>query len=668
MRAALDAFRSGRFDEATTHLRALEGKSEPIEDYRLFYLAEALLLDNRPLDAVTVYDELARHPKSRFAPLVPWRKADALLVAGEAGAAASAYAAGASSGIPGVVDSASVHLNWAMALEQDGRTEAARKRYEIVMRQFPHRPQADQAIEALGRLEAGYAVSTADRLERADRLSDMKRFAEAEKELRAIEEKLPKPQAREVTFKLATYVFQKRQAWTEAQSLFEPLARGNDAIAAESAYMVARCLHKRGQTTRAVSAYRKFLARFKGSSLRDDTLMNLMVIDYEAGRWALVRKANLPRLRAGTWTGDSRASALWMIAFSAYLEGDAQDALSLMDEYEAQSTGSMSKARALYWGGVIRQAMGRDDEAADRYDRLCRRYPLHYYAILATRRLMDMGRQIQDVDELVGPPAKPAAGGCSGLPPVVAVLVELDMDYDARQEMGRLAPRIVKEHSTRPAELARIFSCAGAEKLLIRHAGSLVGDENEGSGTATRARWELIYPTPYMAEVEDLSKKGGVPPMLAMAIMRQESMFDPDVTSSVRAAGLMQLMPATGERVAAQLGVAWSEDILFDPSTNIRFGTHYLGGLVSRFPGNLPAAVGAYNGGPHNMKRWLSTHAPVAGDVFVELVPFAQTRNYIRRVLSSYARYTYIATGDWKEALDWIPREMTATLGEGPTY
>ena len=107
---------------------------------------------------------------------------------------------------------------------------------------------------------------------------------------------------------------------------------------------------------------------------------------------------------------------------------------------------------------------------------------------------------------------------------------------------------------------------------------------------------------------------------------------------------------------------------LFDAETNIRFGTYYLGQLIKRFPGNIAAAVGAYNGGPHNMARWLEAHAPVPGDVFVELVSYAQTRNYIRRVLTTWARYTYIETGTWREALGWVPASMTGTQAEGPDY
>jgi soluble lytic murein transglycosylase len=224
----------------------------------------------------------------------------------------------------------------------------------------------------------------------------------------------------------------------------------------------------------------------------------------------------------------------------------------------------------------------------------------------------------------------------------------------------------MKAHGDDPSELERIYSCAGAQKLLIRHASAWEDEPGPKGEAATR--WRLLYPSPFMDLVEKHAPGSGVPPLLAMSIIRQESMFDPDVVSYAGACGLMQLMPATARQVAAEMGLEHAEDAAFDPETNIRLGTRYLGGLIGRFPGNLAAAVGAYNGGPHNMARWLEGHAPVPGDVFVELVPYAQTRNYIRRVLTTYARYTYIETGEWREALDWLPRQATALTGEGPDY
>jgi len=664
MRAALDAFGDGDFAHAAVLLENLEGQVEVIEDYRLYYLAESLFLSAKHEESIPVYEKLGKRKGSRFAPLAPFRQADALLATQKWAEAAKAYSSLSSKGIPSIVDSASVHLGWAEAMERSGRDEAAVKRYELVMRSFPHRPQAGQALTALARLEPGYAISTEDRIGRAERLMDLKRFALAEKELEGLGPGLGRKKAREVALMHASCAYRKRRAWADAQALYEKLAKGKDDVAAEASYMIGRCLDKRGMSAKAAAAYRKFLTRFKGSSLRDDALMNVMVLDYEAGRWKQVR-GNVSLLRQGVWSGNRRAQALWMIAFATYLDGRLPGALQLMDEYEAQTTESMSRARASYWGGVIREGLGRDDAAAQRYVKTAKRYPLHYYALLASRRLEKMGRTPPDPAETIGKIERPGSQGCLGLPAVVAALGDLGLGYDARQEMKRAHAKLVKAHGDDPLALERIYACAGAQKLLISHASKW--DDTPGKG-GTATKWRLLYPTPFLETAKEQAEKHGVPPWLAMSIIRQESMFDPDAVSRTRACGLMQLMPATAVQVAGEMGAPYDEEALFDAGTNIAFGTYYLGQLIKRFPGNLAAAVGAYNGGPHNMARWLRAHAPVDGDVLVELVSYAQTRNYIRRVLTTYARYSYIETGSWRPALEWIPETMTAELGKGPDY
>ena len=664
MHAALEAFRDGEFAHAAVLLENLEGEVEVIEDYRLYYLAESLFLSEKHEESIAVNEALAKRKGSRFAPLAPFRRADALFALGRWKEAAKAYASLSSKGIPSTVDSASVHLHWAEAMERDGRTETAVKRYEHVMRTFPHRPQAGQALEALVRVEPGYAISTEDRLARAERLVELKRFALAEKELEGLGPGLGKQKSREVALMHASCVYRKRRAWAEAQALFEKLSKGKDDVAAEASYMVGRCLDKRGQSAKAVAAYRKFLTRFKASSLRDDALMNVMVLDYEAGRWKQVR-GNVKLLRQGVWSGNRRSQALWMIAFASYLDGRLPEALKLMDEYEGQATESMSRARAYYWGGVIREALGRKDAAVQRYVKTAKRYPLHYYALLASRRLEKLGHEPPEPVETVGTIQRPASEGCAGLPAVVATLLDLGLGYDARQEMRRAHRKLIMTHGDDPEALERIYTCAGAQKLLIGHASRW--DDVPGKG-GTAVKWRLLYPTPFLETATEQGKKNGVTAWLAMSIIRQESMFDPDAVSRTRACGLMQLMPATARQVAGEMGAPYDEERLFDAETNIAFGTHYLGALIRRFPGNLAAAVGAYNGGPHNMARWLRSHAPVDGDVLVELVSYSQTRNYIRKVLTTYARYTYIETGTWRPALEWIPETMTAELGEGPDY
>ncbi len=96
-----------------------------------------------------------------------------------------------------------------------------------------------------------------------------------------------------------------------------------------------------------------------------------------------------------------------------------------------------------------------------------------------------------------------------------------------------------------------------------------------------------------------------MPPLLLLALVRQESSFNADAVSSAGARGLTQVMPATGAAVAASLGIDWRPESLFEPETSLRFGAGYLAAQLERFDGNVLAALAAYNGRPVNAQRSL---------------------------------------------------------------
>jgi soluble lytic murein transglycosylase len=134
---------------------------------------------------------------------------------------------------------------------------------------------------------------------------------------------------------------------------------------------------------------------------------------------------------------------------------------------------------------------------------------------------------------------------------------------------------------------------------------------------------------------------GPVPAPLVLAVMRQESSFDPKIISSAGAHGLMQLMPQTAAQLARADHIAPGP--LSDPSVNMRLGTLYLADLIKRF-GLIPVAIAAYNAGPHRAQEWLDAATPTADDAdamtdWIEGIPFAETRNYVQRVLENETIY-----------------------------
>ncbi|MEC8425451.1 MAG: lytic transglycosylase domain-containing protein, partial [Myxococcota bacterium] len=151
----------------------------------------------------------------------------------------------------------------------------------------------------------------------------------------------------------------------------------------------------------------------------------------------------------------------------------------------------------------------------------------------------------------------------------------------------------------------------------------------------------LAYPVVRPREVWSYSQRFDVDPFLVMAVMRQESTYRNTALSPVGAIGLVQVMPRTGAKVAALLGEhRYSPRDLEDPEVNLRYGIYYLGELLDRFDGVFPMAVGSYNGGPHNMSRWYKPRRDaVPTDLFVELIQYDETRDYVKRVTGHYAEY-----------------------------
>ncbi|MEI9949609.1 MAG: lytic transglycosylase domain-containing protein [Pseudomonadota bacterium] len=157
--------------------------------------------------------------------------------------------------------------------------------------------------------------------------------------------------------------------------------------------------------------------------------------------------------------------------------------------------------------------------------------------------------------------------------------------------------------------------------------------------------WDCIYPTPYLGSVQAAAQRENLSPALLFAVMRQESVFDPNAGSTAGACGLLQLIAPTARRVADQLHEPFTEAALLSPDSNIRYGAHYLAQLSGYFDGNLALVAAAYNAGPDAVFRWLSAPEKIGIDAFVARIPFDETRTYVERVLGNLARYQYLSGG-----------------------
>ena len=150
---------------------------------------------------------------------------------------------------------------------------------------------------------------------------------------------------------------------------------------------------------------------------------------------------------------------------------------------------------------------------------------------------------------------------------------------------------------------------------------------------------QLSYPVYYRDLVVSQARSQAIPPLLLFALIRQESLFEPSITSFADARGLTQIIPATGEWIAGRLGESdFQTNDLWLPYVNISYGAWYLGVQLATFDTRVVPALAAYNAGPGRVHQWMDD---VSGDIdlFLETMPFAEPRRYIRNVYENYAYY-----------------------------
>jgi soluble lytic murein transglycosylase len=178
-----------------------------------------------------------------------------------------------------------------------------------------------------------------------------------------------------------------------------------------------------------------------------------------------------------------------------------------------------------------------------------------------------------------------------------------------------------------------------ALRILRRHFSGLA---STGHPELPGAFWQMLYPFGWRDAVMAAATREALDPYLVAALVREESSYYPRAISRAGARGLMQLMPGTARLVAEKRGIALAgADLLEDPGVNIDLGTRFLAGMLKEF-GDPRLALAAYNAGPGRVRQWLKARPAEDIEAFVELIPFDETRQYVKRVYLSWDEYRRI--------------------------
>lgn len=346
------------------------------------------------------------------------------------------------------------------------------------------------------------------------------------------------------------------------------------------------------------------------------------------GAYALAAGHGIPQ------SGEPRQEAEFLAGFLALRRlNDPGLAAAHFARVGEGSRSVITRARAAYWQGRAAEAAGGAAEARARWAEAAA-LPVAFYGQLASLALGEpparLAGRIRAVPQPAADPERARRFAGRELTRAAAVLAELG-------EVRRARAFLLRLEELAPDGTDRLFAARLGRAMGRPDYGVWVARRAGASGTVLLAEgWPTPYPVP-VASPE---------PALIHAIARQESNFDPEAVSSSNARGLMQLLPGTAQQVARRLGLAHANPMLTqDPAHNIRLGAGYLDEMLERFGGAVPLAAAAYNAGPRRVDEWLAAHGDPRAEGgpsmldWMEAIPFAETRNYVQRVVENVAVY-----------------------------
>jgi len=414
-----------------------------------------------------------------------------------------------------------------------------------------------------------------------------------------------------------------------------------------------------GRRSRALELFEELYTEFSEHSYADDAMYFSARIYREQGREE--RASEMLRTQVDRYpTGDMAADAHWL-QVRRWLEADAPEkVVAYVDDLDqmAENSGE-TRGRLKYFEGRAHRELGDEEASQKAYRSVASNHPLDYYALLALNRLADLegasdGPIRCGASELGLCRALPTGAGqakgfdASELSESIRrssqyekakILLSIGLREWAGDEFQRL---LARGDGARLA-IGDLLHRAGVFSVSYRIPDAIEGWRDRYPGSGNRRPWEIAYPKAFEEEVEGWSEKRGLPPALTYAVIRKESGFDPGVESWANARGLMQLMWGTAQNVADDAGISdLTKTSLFDPERNVELGTAYLSNLADRFDGHPVLLAAGYNGGHGNVSGWLANREGLEVDLWVEDIPYGQTRRYAKLAVAYYWAYRWL--------------------------
>lgn len=525
--------------------------------------------------------------------------------------------------------------------------DVAGERAELLLLWTRH-PRSPLSPEAERRL-AGHLPPSAQ-VERAEALLDVHRNLEALRLLEAVRLLPPEGLGCRASLARGRALRKERRHAEVERALLPVVSRCTDGDVRVRALYVLATSQAVVHPDAAVATYETLAQEFPEHPYADDALYLAAELRAASGDVSGALK-DLEAVAARYPHGDYVGEALFKTFWLHHRLDDDQAGLASLDRIEEQfahAADPYDVERARYWRARVLDGQGNRPAAVALWTAVATEHPATYYGLLSRTRLAErepaaaaeLGRRSVLAPFALRQPMVDAGGlRTDAHYRAGAQLLALGFADAATQEL--LAVR----RSEQPRDVTRVLVQGIARAGDVRAAQAIaraeLGWALSGQLTAEFGDiWEAAYPKAYRELVERYCKSPRVDPDLLQALMREESALDPRALSWAGALGLTQLMLPTAQAVARDLRLSKpSSEGLLDPALNIQLGAAYLGRLLARFGGNPVYALASYNAGASNVDRWRSTRSGLELDAFVEEIPLAETRGYVKRVLRSYNTY-----------------------------
>lgn len=614
----------------------------PLAGYALYYTGLSHLRQEQTKDARRVFDKLLdTRPSGHLAGAAAMAAGETAELDGDHAAALRIYSRLAGDK-QAVTDEVLVRLGRA-ALALGDRSAAA----DAAVRLYYEYPLTPAGAAAGAQMELlkdqiirrGY---TAD-LGRSQMLFGARRYAEARAGFAAIRDHVSGDDRELADLRIAESDFQLKDYAAARDRLRPYLAKA--ARLAEARFFFLSAIKELGDDPQYVALTRALVADFPDSSWAEEALNNLgthYILENQDEAAADTFRELYAKFPSGTRT----ERAAWKYGWWSYKTDNYAETIRVFESASTTFARSDYRPSFLYWTARAHAKSGTATAGTLRMRLVHTDYANSYYGRLAEGHLRRAGllpkgdrpRAVASQTPAVAAPAvAPVASDAT-----IRLLLATGLYDEAISEL-RHAQRASGSSPSSPvidATIAWAYHRKGELRRAITMMRRAYPQFLTVGGEQLPAQiMQVIFPLTYWPSIQKHAGAHKLDPYMIAALIAQESTFDHDIKSSANAWGLMQVVPATGRRIAKQIGIRnFETSSLTDAETNIRIGTYYFARLVQQF-GGAHYALASYNAGENRIVRWKAERPGIDEDEFIDDIPFPETQNYVKRILGTAEDY-----------------------------